>query len=180
MAASGGQLRLFCGVSLAVLFFLLLHCDYICTSKPTIVIKQSMPLTSDCTDNTGAVVGHEATWPTSTGSCDKNKCWHGTLKKFVLTYSCPSLNTGENPDSGNCFETSNTGLSFPDCCPTLSCNSSVPLTTLAPTACYDLSSDFACSVWSNMTSGCRNGTDGYADRIYNYTTIFCRKTCGFC
>ena len=40
----------------------------------------------DCLDNNNAVVGHEATWPTSAGSCDKNKCWHGTLLKFVLTY----------------------------------------------------------------------------------------------
>lgn len=44
-------------------------------------------------------------------------------------------------------------------------------------ACYDLGSDFACSVWSNMTAGCVSGTDGYGDRIYNYTVVYCRKTC---
>ncbi|XP_048761788.2 uncharacterized protein LOC125670589 isoform X2 [Ostrea edulis] len=180
MAASGGAMRFCCGISLALLFFVLLHCQFICSSNSTIAIKQSMPLTSDCVDNNGAAVGHEATWPTSTGSCDKNKCFHGTLMKFIITYSCPSLKTGENPDTTNCLETSNSGLSFPGCCPTLICNSSVPLTTLAPTACYDLSSDFACSVWSNMTDGCQSGTDGYGDRIYNYTTVFCRKTCRFC
>lgn len=180
MAASGGKWRIFCRVSLAVLFLVILNCELIYTTKPTIAVKQSMSLTSDCTDNNGAVVGHEATWPTSTGSCDRNKCWHGTLKKFVLTYSCPSLKSGENPDTDNCFETSNSALSFPDCCPTLTCNSSASLTTLAPTACYDLGSDFACSVWSNMTAGCVSGTDGYGDRIYNYTVVYCRKTCRFC
>uniref|UniRef100_K1RT62 Uncharacterized protein n=1 Tax=Magallana gigas TaxID=29159 RepID=K1RT62_MAGGI len=145
-----------------------------------IAASDSVSEIADCTDNNGAVVGHEATWPTSTGSCDKNKCWHGTLKKFVLTYSCPSLKSGENPDTDNCFETSNSALSFPDCCPTLTCNSSAPLTTLAPTACYDLGSDFACSVWSNMTAGCVSGTDGYGDRIYNYTNLIAPKFCNIC
>lgn len=46
MAASGGKWRIFCRVSLAVLFLVILNCELIYTTKPTIAVKQSMPLTS--------------------------------------------------------------------------------------------------------------------------------------
>ncbi|KAK3090286.1 hypothetical protein FSP39_010633 [Pinctada imbricata] len=146
---------------------------------PRVVVKQKLPISDECTDHTGSTVGDLNTWPSSAGSCDQNQCRHGVTFKFVLTYSCPSVSTGgENPDSVNCYEVADTSLSFPGCCPSIACNSSATTTTAAPSTCYDLSTEFACSVWYNMTQGCQSGVDGYGDRIYNYTVDFCNKTCG--
>lgn len=43
------------------------------------------------------------------------------------------ITAGENPDDPNCQPVANTGLAFPGCCPSLSCVTASPLTTISPT-----------------------------------------------
>lgn len=83
------------GGSVIILFFNFFNYGYWYNEKKNVIetVRSSInnivlnnDVFLDCLDNNNAVVGHEATWPTSAGSCDKNKCWHGTLLKFVLTY----------------------------------------------------------------------------------------------
>lgn len=146
-------------------------------SDPRIASK--VEFTTDCVDDLGNVRAHNDIWATS-GGCDRNRCFHGTLQKFLVKHSCMEITAGENPDDPNCQPVANTGLAFPGCCPSLSCVTASPLTTISPTACYDRSSSFACSFWYNMTGGCQPGVDIYNDRLYNYTLIGCRKICGHC
>ncbi|XP_052090555.1 uncharacterized protein LOC127727148 [Mytilus californianus] len=146
-------------------------------SDPRIASK--VEYTSDCIDDLGTTRAHNDVWET-TGGCDRNRCWHGTLKNYLIKHSCTEITDSYNPDSPNCLPVANTTLSFPGCCPVLSCATASPVTTISPTACYDRSSAFACSFWYNMTGGCQPGVDTYNDRLYNYTLIGCRQLCGHC
>lgn len=77
MAASGGAMRFCCGISLALLFFVLLHCQFICSSNSTIAIKQSMPLTSGkCRSESSLVIRSFVS------------TYYYLIINIILSYSC--------------------------------------------------------------------------------------------
>lgn len=146
-------------------------------SDPRIASK--VEFTTDCVDDLGNIKAHDDTWTTA-GACDRNRCYHHVTDHILGTLSCADILDSQNPDNPNCQPVADTTAAFPSCCPVLQCATASPLTTLSPTACYDRSSSFACSFWYNMTGGCQPGMDQYNDRLYNYTLIGCRKSCGHC
>ncbi|XP_046576705.1 uncharacterized protein LOC124284646 [Haliotis rubra] len=142
----------------------------------TATIRTQEKLTGNCKDYLGVQQGHEDTWPSSAGACDKNICIIVPSGNYLIVERCREITNDENPDSDNCHSVANSSLPFPGCCPDLQCSESPPITTPPSTSCSDLSPSFSCWFWSNTTLGCSpNGT------YYNsFLKDFCRKTCQFC
>ncbi|CAH1775321.1 unnamed protein product [Owenia fusiformis] len=139
-----------------------------------IVFKEKLGEGTGCTDGTGAERTHLDEWSTASGSCDRYICFHGVAANFVISHTCQELGVNENPDTTNCEETADTAQAFPGCCPVLECSDREPV--VAPTfpACYDISSNYSCTIW-NVLGGCSSTSN-----LYNFTSEFCQLTCGFC
>lgn len=143
-------------------------------AEPMIVAKEL--LSGVCVDNLGAERGDLEQWTSTAGACDLVVCHVEPSGNYTVTHTCRPREPYENPDSVNCEWVSNTTATYPDCCPELSCGTSLPLSTVDPLLCYDLASTFACEFWYNITKGC-NDTTAF---MYNTSQVYCRDTCGLC
>ncbi|XP_060066873.1 uncharacterized protein LOC132547135 [Ylistrum balloti] len=140
-----------------------------------IEIASKSVLSGECEDYNGNFMADLDETKSSIGACDAKICHRKTTGNYFVTLSChpdtPDL------DNGNCWIVQDTGAIFPNCCPTVSCGNGTAPTTVDPNSCYDRHTTRSCEIWSNLTNHC---TDFSEYAIQNYTSIYCRHTCGAC
>ncbi|OWF38596.1 uncharacterized protein LOC110466126 [Mizuhopecten yessoensis] len=138
-------------------------------------ITSKEKLTGECVDYNGNTMADLDETTISLGSCDTKICHKKTSGNYFVSLSChPYL---PDLDNGNCQVVEDTGALFPNCCPTVTCGTGTAPSTVDPTSCYDLHSTKTCDIWSNLTNHCTDYTE-YG--IQNYTSVYCRHTCGIC
>lgn len=145
---------------------------------PLEVSKTELAEGSGCEDANGAPQSHQDSWTSAVNACDHVMCWEGTLRNYTILSQCKQLGVQENPDPSNCHEVSNSSLAWPDCCPSLQCaaNNYVAPTT-AP--CDDGGDTDACVIWKDHFQAC-DENNVTIPILYNITSVYCNKTCGFC
>ncbi|XP_033738291.1 uncharacterized protein LOC117325896 [Pecten maximus] len=142
----------------------------------TVEIAAKVELLGECLDYSNNTMADLEETKSSATACDAKICHKKASGNYFVTLSChPDVINLVDP--ANCQLTEDTGANFPDCCPKVTCGTGSAPSTVDPTSCYDLHTTRSCDIWSDLTNSC---TDYSVFAIQNYTTVYCRQTCGIC
>ncbi|XP_069126780.1 uncharacterized protein [Argopecten irradians] len=93
-------------------------------------IASKVELSGECVDYNSNIMADLDVTQSSLGACDARICHKKTSGNYFVDLIChpdtPPL------DNGNCQEVSNSGLAFPNCCPTVTCATAAVPTTPDP------------------------------------------------